>query len=878
MRNLLFIIFLLIGSSIFAQEYTLVGKCLDKKGDEIPGVLIFDYKNQIPLDTSDNNGLFQLKVQLDDSLYLSCLLDSMEIRRELKVTLSSLRMKTRIVFPFEVISEVRIVGVQTDPFELPHMSPVDYIKIPMGNVERALVYMTAASSNNELTSNYNVRGGSYNENLVYVNGFNIYRPLSTRSGQQEGMSFVNSALVQDVQFSAGGFDSRYGDKLASVLDITYRKPEKFKGTVVGSLLGVEAHLEDRLSPRMTYLFGARYRANGYLLNSLPAKGAYNPIYWDAQGVFTFDVNENVEWSTIAHFSSNQYRFAPQTSETKFGTFQEAYKFKIYFDGNEDTRYTTMFGGTSVKWKVSKRTKLDFYATAFHSDENERFDIQGQYFINKLEMDPSKEAYGDSIAVLGIGTFLNHARNSLNATVFNLYHNGEHILYKGVKDTTTRNFQKHKLMWGWNYQYDLFDDQISEWKVLDSAGYNLPHISYGPLELNEVIKNTSRVEGSRINGFLQMNSTWSKLHRNSIVELEASVKDSAGVKHKVIYRDTVAQSYSRFALNFGLRSGYTDINHDFYITPRASLTYYPRKYMIEDGRIVRRNIHYRLATGLYYQPPFYREYRDYQGDVNLNVLSQKSVHIVGGTDIYFNMWNREAPFKFTSEIYYKYLWDVNIYELENVRTRYYANNDAVAYAYGIDLNVNGQFVQGIESYFKIGFLHTMEDLKYDSYYDYYNEAGEKIIFGYSQDQKVVDSTQIFPGYIPRPTDQWVNVGALIQDQMPNYESISVQLGMQFGSSLPYGPIGTDHYKDTLRQKYYFRVDVGMSYDLLYKKKDNFKWVRKYFTDATLSFEVFNLLGIDNILSNQWIQDVNGKYYSIPNYLTQRRFNLKAVLRF
>jgi outer membrane receptor protein involved in Fe transport len=303
-------------------------------------------------------------------------------------------------------------------------------------------------------------------------------------------------------------------------------------------------------------------------------------------------------------------------------------------------------------------------------------------------------------------------------------------------------------------------------------------------------------------------------------------------------------------------------------------------MVQNDRIKRRDMVIRLASGFYYQPPFYREFRTFDGQLNLDVRAQKSLHVVGGTDVFFNMWNREVPFKFTAEAYYKYMWDINPYEIDNVRTRYYANNDAVAYAYGLDLNLNGQFVEGIESFFKVGLMNTREDVQGDSYKIYYNAAGERIIFGYSEDQVVADSATILPGYIPRPTDQWITVGVLIQDRMPKFESFTVQMGLQYGSRLPYGPPDFERYKDTLRLKSYFRVDIGMSYDLLnqmkLKHKTNF-WTTR-FTDAVISFEVFNLLGINNVLSKQWIQDVEGKYYSIPNYLTQRRFNLKLIVRF
>jgi hypothetical protein len=370
--------------------------------------------------------------------------------------------------------------------------------------------------------------------------------------------------------------------------------------------------------------------------------------------------------------------------------------------------------------------------------------------------------------------------------------------------------------------------------------------------------------------------------NKFVAITKTTKEKDSLGNKIVtnhfYSDTIKESSTRLALNYGARIGYTSINNDFYVTPRVSLTYFPRVYMVENNRIVRRDVRYRLSTGLYYQPPIYREFRTAKGELNFDVKSQKSAHFVLGTDVYFNMWGRKSPFKFTAEAYYKHMWDVNPYYIDNVRTIYLANNDAVAYAYGIDLNVNGQFVEGIESFFKIGILSTKENLLNDSYYNYFNVDGEKIIPGVTQNQKVVDSSIVYPGYIPRPTDQWVNFGALIQDRMPGHESISVQVGIQYGTGLPYGPPSGKRYQAILRQKSYFRVDIGTSYDLLYKKKDNFKKIREHFTDAIISLEVFNLLGINNILSHQWIQTTDGNMYAVPNYLTQRRFNVKMILRF
>jgi hypothetical protein len=873
----LLVVFFLLPLCLDAQSIVLNGKCTDKrnKGIEharikvIEDTSLFTYTNASGNFSLNVSGFLSFTIQAEFGDYIE--IRAVEAEDNTSIMLGDIR------FPFIEEKDVKVTGVRNDPFELPKHPAIDLQLTPLSGVERTLVYTTAATSNNELTTNYNVRGGSYDENLVYVNGFNIFRPFLTRSGQQEGMSFINSALVSAIRFSAGGFDAQYGDKLSSVLDITYKRPDSFKASVMASLLGVEAHSEGNPSGRFNYLVGARYRSNGYLLNSLPTKGAYNPVFWDAQFLTNYAITENLNWSVLGHFSSNNFRFAPQTQETDFGTANEAYSFRIYFDGQEQTRFQTMMGGTSLNWTPTKKTKLDFYATVFNSVEREYFDIQGQYYINLLETDPSKEEYGDSIAVLGVGTFLNHARNKLNATILNVYHNGETALYQGYKDDERNKFRNHKLLWGFNLQHDDFVDVLSEWKMIDSAGYSVPQGSPNEVELFEIIKGNLALQGQRYSGFVQINALWSDTKRNLPVTKTIKRKEN-GVKTSQSYHDTIRESNSKWALSVGNRLGYTAVNSELYFTPRVALTYFPRMYLVDNGKIKRRDVSFRFASGWYYQPPFYREFRTFNGALNLTVKSQKSFHAVIGSDIYFNMWNRDVPFKLSAEAYYKYLWDVNPYEIENVRTRYYAENNAIAYAYGIDINIHGQFVEGIESFFKVGLLSTKEDILSDSYKEYYNQAGERIIFGYSEDQVVVDSAQIFPGYVPRPTDQWINFGALIQDRMPNFESFSVQMGLLYGAPLPYGPPDFSRYKDTLRMKGYFRVDIGMSYDFLYKKKEESTFWNRNFTDAILSFEVFNLLGVNNVLSKQWIQDIEGKYYSIPNYLTQRRFNLKMILRF
>jgi len=870
MLNRFFILFLLLGHYSFSQTVSISGSCIDKKGLPLADVYI-QYSGKKPGFTiSDSLGNFQFFAFANDTLKLVFKIDEIISSQVLTQNQNSIKLNP-IQFSFVQQKEFLLNKEKDDPFELTRL-PAQDAKL-MFNTERFLTLVTSASSNNELTSNYNVRGGNFDENLVYVNGINVYRPFLTRSGQQEGMSFIHSALVDEVRFSGGGFEAQYGDKLSSVLDIKYKTPTTFKASGVASLLGVEAHVEQELTKKFNYLIGARYRSNAYLLNSLPTQGAYNPVFADGQFLVNYALSKKLTWSVLGHFSTNQYRFSPQTQQTDFGVANEAYTFMIYFDGQERTSFQTMMGGTSLKYRPTKNTNLDFYGTAFNTDEREYFDIQGQYYINQLENDPSKEEYGDSIAVLGVGTFLNHARNRLNATILNLYHDGEHRFnpYKmGLKklDNTVK--------WGINFQIDQFDDVLSEWKMIDSAGYSLPQATPNQVELFETIKGANNLKGQRYTGYLQWNFLKSKGIKNYIAWATKKVRIN-NQEIKTTLTDTIAESATRLAISIGTRTGYTTLNNEFYITPRASIQYFPRSYMALKNAVVRRNMSYKFSTGLYYQPPFYREFRRFDGTVNLKVKAQKSFHAVLGTDYFFQMWQRNTPFKFTAEAYYKYMWDINPYEIDNVRTRYYATNDARAIAYGIDVNVHGEFVNGIESFFKIGLMSVKEDIAGDSYKEFYNAAGEKILFGYSEDQVVVDSATIYPGFIPRPTDQLLTIGAMVQDRMPGFERFSVQMGLQFGTGLPYGPPDNERYKDTLRLKSYFRVDLGMSYDLLYGEGKKTNKLKKHFSDAKISLEIFNLLGIKNVMSKQWIQDVNGVYFSVPNYLTQRRINLKLIVR-
>lgn len=860
-----------------AQEATVNGQCVDKSGRGLEDVKVFYNRNSEDVVYTNADGYFSIQIPINREVVLFASAQGQELKESFNLKNGQVYELGKWKFSFQQTVGVNVVGQGTGN-EVIDMDPKDLVSIPLAeNVQQTLKYLTPATSSNELSSNYNVRGGNYDENLVYVNGFKIYRPFLTRSGQQEGMGFIYTPMVEKIKFSAGGFESHYGDKLSSVLDIKYRTPDSLQGSASASLLGVEAHIESAVNSRFGFLAGARYRSNGYLLNALPTKGAYNPVFFDFQLVTNYAITENLMWETIGHFSSNNYRFTPQSQETKFGTVNQALSFKVFFEGQEQTKFVTATGATSLKWKKSKRTQLDFYASVFNTDEKEYFDILGQYFINELEKDPSKEEFGDSIATLGIGSFLNHGRNNLKATIYNVYHRGTHKFLK--LDSSGYNYiDRGHLNWGASIQFEDFYDVLSEWKLIDSAGYSIPQGNDSEIQLFETIKAKNTLQTFRTDGFLEFQNEKIKKRKNYFVKLKQKTRDENGNKQKSYFYDTIDVAASKFGYNIGVRGGYTDFNGESWLTPRASVQFYPIRYYRRDSVTKRRFIRMRLATGLYYQPPFLRELRTFDGQLNLDIKSQKSAHIVAGIDTDFEMWERKSPFKFTAEAYYKYLWDVNPYEIDNVRTRYYTTNDAVAYAYGFDLNLHGEFIKGMQSYFKLGMLRTKEDFLSDEYYIYLNSDGDTIRPGFTFNDVATDSIQQLPGYISRPSDQLFNFATYFQDRMPGFERLSVQLGLIYGSPLPFGPPDFKRYKDVLRQRSYFRVDIGFGYDFLYnKKKEQRNNFGKRFEDIRLNFEIFNLLGINNTLNYQWVQDTGGTYYAIPNFLTSRRFNLKLIIR-
>lgn len=832
---------LFVAVSMAQNTATLKGLIFDAENQPIEGAtiaVIGATKGTI----SDEKGGFSLKIEANSDVSVGFSFIGFESFKksyrlqpgETKSVRLTLNKSATNIGEFELNEEAERVSTMT---KIEPKLASQFVSTS-GSFEAILKTMPGVSSNNELSSQYSVRGGNFDENLIYVNDIEVFRPFLTRSGRQEGLSFINSDMVSDVSFSAGGFDAKYGDKMASVLDVTYKEPEEFEGAATLSLQGASLNFGGASkNHRFTYLTGLRYKSNRYVLQSLDTDGDYRPSFYDVQSYLTYDITEKWEIGFLANIAQNRYNFIPATRQTEFGTINEALQLTVFFDGQEVNQFQTYFGAISNTFKPRENVELKFISSAFRDLEDERYDIEGAYRIDELERDLSKDNFGDVKFNRGVGSYLNHARNRLDATVFNVEHKGK-IIQK-----------KHTTFWGVKYQREQIDDKLNEWGIVDSTGYSTPHPqdsvgfsdadaqNFQLLELNEVLKSSVSIGSNRYSGYLQRNYGWEK--------------------------DTV-----KYNLSFGVRGSYWDLNNEFIFSPRGSFSIEPNW---------KHDYLFRISGGVYYQPPFYREMRAFDGSINMDIKSQRSYQAVLGADHNFKAWGR--PFKFITELYYKHMENVIPYEIDNVRIRYYATNNAKAYAIGTDFKVNGQFVKGVESWFSMSVMKTAEDLVDDFYYDYYNSDGEKIVPGFTTNDVATDSIRIEPGYIPRPTDQRVNFSLYFQDYIPKLPSFKMHIALYYGMGLPFGPVGTqERYKATFRMPDYRRVDIGFSYHLKSDKKESKNALFKHIKNAWISAEVFNLLQINNVISYQWIEDVTGRNYAVPNYLTSRQINVKLHVDF
>lgn len=812
MKWLFLLICLLHGLIGLSQNYYLKGTIYNQKKEpvEFVNILVKEIKNFGTI--TNSKGQFELK--LKDHTFVTLSISHVEYSdTTIKIDLSStssielyLNKKIREIPGITVTEKIE----RKENIEKLDPKLVNIIPDASGGIEATLKSMPGVAKSNELSSQYSVRGGNFDENLVYVNNIEVYRPTLIRSGQQEGLSFINTDMVSKIYFSAGGFSANYGDKMASVLDVEYKRPKKNAVHLMSSLLGANITVENcSRNYRLTHISGFRYKTSQYLLNTLDTKGDYKPRFFDYQTYITYDITEKTEISFLGNIAQNHYRFIPETRETSFGTVDEALKLKIYFDGQENDKYTTSMGAVTLKQKISDNTKLHNTISAYYTQESEKFDILGQYFLNELDKQLGSNSLGDSLMNIGIGTFLNHARNYLNAYVISLQHIGEHELS-----------EDSKIDWGINLISEQTTDKLHEWVMLDSAGYSLPY-NDSVVGIYSLIHGKNYFEQQRASFFAQYSNNFF-LNKNEL-------------------------SYI-----IGLRNTYTTYSKQLLISPRISFFYKPFTE--------KNNISYKFATGYYYQPPSYKEIRTPSGKISNQIISQKSIHYVLGSDYTFTAWDR--PFRYIVELYYKKYKYLIPYQIDNVRLQYLGKNNSNGYAVGLDMKIHGEFVPGVQSWASLSILKTQEDLVDDFYYR--KENGQLI--------------KIEPGYIPRPTDQLVNVGLFFQDYLPMDPSYTMQLSLLFGSGLPFGPPKSERYQAVFRMPPYRRVDIGFAKIIKSSDEKIDEGMLKHFDKLWIGIEVFNLLDVNNTVSYQWVSDIRGHEYAVPNYLSSRRLNIKLIASF
>ncbi|MBT5871632.1 MAG: TonB-dependent receptor plug domain-containing protein [Bacteroidetes bacterium] len=815
--KLLLLFSILYSSALWAQKATVRGVILDVFDEPIPSVNItFGNTGAI----SDLDGYYLIEITANENVQITY---SHIGHKNVQATLNLSNnedyelnpvMKTDI----EQIATVVISGRENKRVEgITTLSPEAIRRMPsaISGVTSLLTSLPGINSNNELSTQYAVRGGNYDENLVYVNEIEVYRPFLIRSGQQEGLSFVNDDLTSSVDFSAGGFQAKFGDKLSSVLDITYRKPTEVQATLDASLLGVSVsagNISD--DGKFTGIVGLRYRDNSLFVNAKETQTNFKPTFLDAQTYLSYKFNNKLEIGFLGNVAINKYSYKPLTRQTNFGTLADPVALLVFYEGQEEDKYDTYFGALKATFVASQNYTAKFIGSIYQTQEQEYFDILAQYRLGEVDTSIGSENLGDVTFSEGIGSQLTHARNNLDALIVNLEHKGNATI------------GENEIEYGVKFTHEDIRDRVQEYEIIDSAGFSIrpPLIDFANLQpyepfTSEIVPYTNiraqnDVQINRLSGYGQ----WSR-------------------------RTTIGSS--DLWLNAGIRAhNWTVSGQDIQSTtqtvfsPRGQLSLKPNWD---------RDMLFRLSGGVYHQPPFYRELRDSTGTVRPGVKAQKSIHIVLGNDYSFNLWDR--PFTLNSEVYYKKLTNVNPYTLDNVRIRYRASNNAVAYAYGLDLRLAGEFVPGTESWISLGYLKTEENI----------------------DDK---------GYIFRPTDQRLKIGMLFQDYVKVVPNLKGYLNLQYNTGLPGGsPSYADPYNFQERLPDYKRVDLGVSYVLIDATRPKEEGVFKYFKELTLGAEIFNIFDVQNSISNTFVRDVYTKVqYSIPNYLSPRVFNVRLTAKF
>jgi len=808
---------MLVPTLIVGQTSTIKGIILNDQNQPVQGANITSSNDGT---TTNFNGFYILKIpaKKDIKIRISHInYKFIEVSFNLKIG-EEFEFNPVLKESYEQIETVVISGSKRKNLEgITTISPqiIRSVKGAQPGVENLLKTLPGVNITNELSTQYSVRGGNFDENLVYVNEIEVYRPFLVRSGQQEGLSFVNTALVQNLDFSAGGFQAKYGDKLSSVLDITYRTPIDFGARIDVNLLGGSITTETvSKDSKFSAITGLRYRNNSLLVKSKETETNFNPTFADAQSYLTYRFSEKFHLSFLGNFAINDYQYEPTTRQTNFGTLENPIALLVFYEGQENDKYQTYFGAFKGSYFVNDNLTLKLITSTFHTTEQEHFDILAQYRLGEVNSNIGDENLGEVEFTEGIGSQLNHARNDLDALITNIEH-------KGYLKSQNNNFE-----WSIKYTNEDIRDRIVEWELVDSAGFSInpPNLDQfndqpyapdqGPIVPFQNIRATNKTQLNRIQAFGQWN-------RRSIINNN--------------------EVYANFGIRYhgwSVKNQLGESNFQRVISPRIQLAIKPdwNKDML-----------FRLSGGLYYQPPFYRELRDNDGVVNNDVKAQQSIHLVIANEYSFKMWDR--PFKLISEAYYKKLNNVNPYTIENVRIRYAAANNSEAYAYGLDVRLNGEFVPGSESWFSFGFLKTEENINKQ-------------------------------GYIARPTDQRLKFGILFQDYIPKIPNMKMYLNLVYNTGVPGGsPSYASPYSYQNRLTDYKRADVGMSYVIVDSNKKRIKKWQKRFKELSIGLEIFNMFDVQNSITNTWVRDVYSKrQYSIPNYLTPRVFNLRLGMQF
>ena len=783
-------------------DVTIHGKVSDSENQPVEFVTVKVAGTAIGTVTGLDGG-YRLSCAERDTLVItySCI-GYEEQRRTLIDAKGDLTLNIRMQSSSRQLGEVEVSEIKKQTGSMQKLDAGSYklaADATGGSVESLITTMAGVSSSNELSTQYSVRGGSYDENSVTINGVEVYRPQLISSGQQEGLSIINPDMVGSIGFSTGGFTAEYADRMSSVLDITYRQPESFEGSVGLSLMGVNLAL-GQSSRKFSQLHGFRYKRNSSMLSSMETKGEYDPEFIDYQANLVWAVTPRFKASILGNISVNNYRFTPVNRTTNFGTAEDAKQFTVYFDGQEKDKFETYFGALNLDYKVSNPTTLSLQTSAFLTNELVTYDISGEYWLDQAGTSGDSNAGGVG-GELGVGKYLEHARNRLKASVFNV----------GLKGAT--NLRNHSIGYGLSFRSEKIMDRAREWELRDSAGYSLPSTG----DAVRVVYNLS------------------SHHDISSTRFAAYAQDSWRLN----------TSRGLFTINGGVRLSYWSFNKEFLLSPRINVGFVPE----EHNRWA-----FRFATGLYYQSPFYKEYRmpvtDDMGntiiELNRDIKSQQSVHFILGTDYTFRAFNR--PFKLSGEAYYKALSNLVPYEIDNLKIVYSGLNQTSGYATGVDFKLFGQFVPGSDSWLSVSLMQTRETLN-----------GVKV---------------------PLPRDQRYNISLFFTDYFPKFPKLKFSLRGIFSDGLPAIAPRSSRDKGYFRTPAYKRVDIGFAYGLLtpLAEGESRSGFLRNFKSIWLGVDVFNLFDISNVSSYYWVTDVNNIQYAVPNYLTRRQINVRLTFDF